>query len=151
MGSIMSFETLYSRVLKRKDHQYYLLKKEVYTEEIEPQRVLKDEVGNIIPKDKVGNIKEKWQEVQELKGVVQHRQTEKITESGQESTIKYYGYFQSDFSLNTNKLANYRVKYVSKNETLYLKIIEYDANNYLRERQHHIVLVMEEDRKYFDR
>ena len=77
--------------------------------------------------------------------------TEKITESGQESTIKYYGYFQSDFSLNTNKLANYRVKYVSKNETLYLKIIEYDANNYLRERQHHIVLVMEEDRKYFDR
>ena len=140
MGSTMSFETLYSRVLKRKDHQYYLLKKEVYTEEIEPQRVLKD-----------GNIKEKWQEVQELKGVVQHRQTEKITESGQESTIKYYGYFQSDFSLNTNKLANYRVKYVSKNETLYLKIIEYDANNYLRERQHHIVLVMEEDRKYFDR
>ena len=46
----MSFETLYNRVLKRKDHQYYLLKKEVYTEEIEPQRVLKDEVGNIIPK-----------------------------------------------------------------------------------------------------
>ena len=80
MGSTMSFETLYSRVLKRKDHQYYLLKKEVYTEEIEPQRVLKDEIGNIIPKDKVGNIKEKWQEVQELKGVVQHRQTEKITE-----------------------------------------------------------------------
>ena len=151
MGSTMSFETLYSRVLKRKDHQYYLLKKEVYTEEIEPQRVLKDEVGNIIPKDKVGNIKEKWQEVQELKDGVQKKETEKITESGQESTIKYYGYFQSDFSLNTNKLANYRVKYVSKNETLYLKIIEYDANNYLRERQHHIVLVMEEDRKYFDR
>ena len=63
----------------------------------------------------------------------------------------FMGNFQSDFSLDTNKLANYRVKYISKNETLYLKIIEYDANNYLRERQHHIVLVMEEDRKYFDR
>ena len=147
----MSFETLYARVLKRSDQKYYLLEKQVYTEEIEPQRVLKDEVGNIIPKDKVGNIKEQWSEVQELKGVVQHRQKEKITESGQESTVKYYGYFQSDFSLNTNKLANYRVKYVSKNETLYLKIIEYDANNYLRSKQHHIVLVMEEDRKYFDR
>lgn len=147
----MSFETLYTRVLKRQDHKYYLLKKEQYIEEIEPQEVLKDEVGNIIPKDEVGNIKEQWLQIQELKGVVQHRQTEKITESGQESTIKYYGYFQSDFSLDTNKLANYRVKYISKNETLYLKIIEYDANNYLRERQHHTVLVMEEDRKYFDR
>lgn len=147
----MSFETLYAKVLKRKDQKYYLLKKETYIKEIEPQKVLKDEVGNIIPKDEVGNIKEQWLEIQELKGVVQHRQTEKITESGQESTIKYYGYFQPDFSLNTNKLANYRVKYVSKNETLYLKIIEYDTNNYLREKQHHIVLVMEEDRKYFDR
>lgn len=147
----MSFETLYSRVLKRRDQKYYLLQKEVYIEEVEPKKVLKDEIGNIIPKDAVGNPKEQWQEIQELKGVVQHRQTEKITESGQESTIRYYGYFQSDFSLNTNKLANYRVKYVSKNETLYLKIIEYDANNYLREKQHHTVLVMEEDRKYFDR
>lgn len=147
----MSFETLYTRVLKRSDHKYYLLKKETYIEEIYPQKVLKDEVGNIIHKDEVGNTKEQWLQIQELKGVVQHRQTEKITESGQESTIRYYGYFQSDFSLDTNKLANYRVKYISKNETLYLKIIEYDANNYLRERQHHIVLVMEEDRKYFDR
>ena len=147
----MSFETLNSRVLKRKDQKYYLQEKEQYTEEIEPQTVLKDEVGNIITKDEVGNIKEQWIDVQELQGVVQHRQTEKITESGQESTIRYYGYFIPDFSLNTNKLANYRVKFVIKNETLYLKIIEYDGNNYLRDKQHHIVLVMEEDRKYYDR
>ena len=32
-----------------------------------------------------------------------------------------------------------------------LKIIEYDGNNYLRDKQHHIVLVMEEDKKYLDR
>ena len=147
----MSFETLNARVLKRKDQKYYLQKKEEYTEEIQPQQVIKDEVGNIIQKDEVGNIKEQWIDVQELQGVVQHRQTEKITESGQESTIRYYGYFIPDFSLNTNKLANYRVKFVIRNETLYLKIIEYDGNNYLRDKQHHIVLVMEEDRKYYDR
>jgi len=147
----MSFETLSSRILKRNDQHYYLQKKEQYTEEIEPQTVLKDEVGNIITKDEVGNVKEQWIELQELKGVVQHRQQEKITESGQESTLRYYGYFNPDFSLNTNKLADYRVKFVIKNETLYLKIIEYDGNNYLRDKQHHIVLVMEEDKKYFDR
>ena len=147
----MSFETLSSRILKRYDQHYYLQEKEEYTEEIEPQQVLKDEVGNIIPKDEVGNIKEQWLTLQELKGVIQHRQKEKITESGQESDLRYYGYFNPDFSLNTNKLANYRVKFVAKNETLYLKIIEYDANNYLRDKHHHIVLVMEEDRKYFDR
>lgn len=147
----MSFETLSSRILKRNDQHYYLQKKEQYTEEIEPQTVLKDEVGNIITKDAVGNVKEQWVELQELKGVVQHRQQEKITESGQESTLRYYGYFNPDFSLNTNKLADYRVKFVIKNETLYLKIIEYDGNNYLRDKQHHIVLVMEEDKKYLDR
>lgn len=146
----MSFETLI-RIINRPTEEYYLQKKEEYTEEIEPQKVLKDEVGNIIGKDEVGNIKEQWQDVLKLEGVIQHRQTEKITESGQESEIKYYGYFSPTFQLNTNKLANFRVKFVRKHETLYLRIIEYDANNFLRNKQHHIVLVMKEDRKYFGR
>lgn len=146
----MSFETL-TRIINRPTEQYYLQKKEIYTEEIEPQKILKDEVGNIIQKDEVGNIKEQWIDVLELEGVIQHRQTEKITEAGQESTLKYYGYFSPTFQLNTNKLANFRIKFVRQYETLYLKIIEYDANNYLRNKHHHIALIMEEDRKYFGR
>lgn len=146
----MSFETL-TRIINRPTEQYYLQKKEIYTEEIEPQRILKDEVGNIIQKDEVGNIKEQWIDVLELEGVIQHRQTEKITEAGQESKLRYYGYFSPTFQLNTNKLANFRIKFVRQYETLYLKIIEYDANNYLRNKHHHIALIMEEDRKYFGR
>ena len=152
----MSFETLYSRVLKRQDHQYFLQVKETYTEEIEPAQVIKDEVGNIIRKDPVGNIKEQWITVQELQGVVQHRQRERITEAGQESITRYgrtgyYGYFIANFQLDTNKLANYRVKFVRSNETIYFRIMEYDPNNYLREKNHHVVLGLLEDRKYFGR
>lgn len=146
----MSFESL-SEIIKRPDEQYYLQHKEEYTEEIEPQKILKDEVGNIIVKNEVGNIREKWQDIIELIGVIQHRQTEKISEAGQESKIRYYGYFTPTFHILNNKLANFRVKIVRPHETLYLKIIEYDPNNYLRDQQHHIVLVMEEDRKYFGR
>lgn len=147
----MSFETLYARVLKRNDQKYYLQKKEEYIEEIEPQQVMKDEVGNIIVKDAVGNFKEQWITLQEIEGVVQHRQTETIDEAGEESAVRYYGYFKPTFALETNKLANYRVKFDHKDETLYFKIIEYDPNNYLRDKHHHIVLVMKVDKKYFGR
>lgn len=147
----MSFETLYSRVLKRTNQKYYLQVKEQYTEEIKPKHVMKDEVGNIIKKDAVGNLKDTWKTIQELEGVVQHRQTETIDEAGEESAERYYGYFKSTFALDTNKLANYRVKLEYPNETLYCKIIEYDPNNYLREKHHHIVLVMKVDKKYFGR
>ena len=152
----MSFETLYARVLKRNNQQYYLQIKEQYTEEIEPQHVMKDEVGNIIKKDAVGNLKEEWITIQELKGVVQHRQREDITEAGQESKTRYgrqgyYGYFIADFQLETDKLANYRVKFVRDNEIVYFRIMEYDPNNYLRENNHHIVLGLIEDKKYFGR
>jgi len=152
----MSFQTLYSRVLKRNDQHYYLQKKEKYTEEVHPQEVLKDEVGNIIKKDAVGNIKEQWITLQELQGVVQHRQREDISEAGQESKTRYgrqgyYGYFSPNFQLETNKLSNYRVKFVRKNEIVYFRIMEYDPNNYLRDKNHHIVLGLIEDKKYHDR
>lgn len=152
----MSFETLYSRVLKRNNQKYYLQRKEEYIEEIEPKQVMKDEVGNIITKDAVGNLKEKWITVQELEGVVQHRQREDITEAGQESMTRYgrtgyYGYFSPNFQLKTDKLANYRVKFVHDNEILYFRIMEYDPNNYLRDKNHHIVLGLIEDKKYFGR
>ena len=149
----MSFQTL-SRILKRPNEQYFLQKKIIYQKDID-QDIIRDEVGNIITKDDVGNINETWQDLQELSGVIQHRQYEKqknrvlsITEAGEESTLRYYGYFNPTFELETDALADYRVKFIRPHETLYLKIIEYDPNNYLRGNQHHIVLGMERDRKY---
>ena len=151
----MSFETL-NRILHRPTEKYILQKKEEYTEETEPQKILKDEVGNIIQKDEVGNIKEQWIDLQELSGVIQHRQRESISNAGQESMLRYgrqgyLGYFIANFELETDKLANYRIKFVRDYEVLYLRIMEYDPNNYLRNKQHHIVLGLIEDKKYFGR
>ena len=112
---------------------------------------MKDDVGNIIRKDDVGNITEEWEDIQELHGVIQHRQDDEADIQGRESSLTYHGLFTPDFELETDKLNNYRVKFVRDYETLYLFIKQYDANNYLRGRQSHITLVMDEDRKYFGR
>lgn len=151
----MSFQTLNS-ILHRPDEKYILQEKKVFTEEVYPQKVLKDEVGNIILKDEVGNIKEEWMDLQELMGVIQHRQREDISNAGQESKTRYgrqgyLGYFTPTFELETDRLANYRVKFIRDYEILYLRIMEYDPNNYLRNQQHHIVLGLIEDKKYFGR
>ena len=131
--------------LERPTEKYYLQKLIVNKKE---HHQLKDEVGNIIKKDEVGNISEKWEDLQELHGVIQHRQDESIDKQGRESSLTYHGIFTPEFNLETDKLSNYRVKFVRNYETLYLFIKEYDPNNYLFDKQHHITLVMEEDKKY---
>ena len=134
--------------LKRPTEKYYLQKKIFY----QPRhKVIKDEIGNIIKKDDVGNISEEWEDIQELHGVIQHRQDENIDYQGRESTITYHGIFLPEFKLETDKLSNYRVKFIRDYETLYLFIKEYDPNNYLFDQQHHITLIMDEDKKYFGR
>lgn len=142
----MSFDTL-CKIIKRPTEKYILQEKITFTEDVEA-KIVKDAVGNIITKNAVGNIVERWEDVKILEGVIQHRQDEKISEAGEESEILYTGYFRSLFHLDTNKLANYRVKFIRDYEILYLKIIEYDSNNYLRSNHHHIVLKMKEDKKY---
>ncbi len=127
------------------EDKYYLQKKIVYKKE---HKVIKDEVGNVIRKDEVGNITEEWEDVQQLHGTIQHRQDAIVDTQGEESKIRYHGYFTPEFTLVNNELSNYRVKIVRNYETLYLKIIEYDPNNFLLGEQHHITLIMEEDRKY---
>jgi len=131
--------------LERPTEKYYLQKLIVNKKE---HHQLKDEVGNVIRKDEVGNISEKWEDLQELHGVIQHRQDEDIGVQGRESTLTYHGIFTPEFDLETDKLSNYRVKFVRDYETLYLFIKEYDPNNFLFEDQHHITLVMELDKKY---
>ena len=143
----MSYYTL-QRLLKRPNEQYFLQKRIVYQKD---NKRLKDDVGNIIRKDDVGNITEEWEDVQELHGVIQHRQDDEADIQGRESSLTYHGLFTPDFELETDKLNNYRVKFVRDCETLYLFIKQYDANNYLRGRQSHITLVMDEDKKYFGR
>lgn len=143
----MSYYTL-QRIIKRPSEQYFLQKRITYTKE---HHQLKDEVGNIIRKNEVGNITEEWEDVQELHGVIQHRQDDNTNYQGRESDLTYHGLFTPDFDLETNKLDNYRVKFIRDYETLYLYIKEYDANNYLRGNQNHITLVMDVDRKYFGR
>lgn len=143
----MSFQTLVRDKIHRNTEQYYLQQKIMY-EKNHNNTVLKDAVGNIIRKDDVGNISETWEDILELQGVIQHRQDDKVSNAGEESQLRYYGYFNPTFNLYTDKLSNYRVKFVRDYETLYLRIIEYDPNNFLRANHHHIVLVMEEDLKY---
>lgn len=127
------------------DDEYYLQKLVTYKKHHE---VIKDEIGNVIRKDEVGNIAEEWQDIQQLHGTIQHRQDDDTDVQGRESAITYHGYFTPEFKLQTNQLSNYRVKFVRDYETLYLSIIEYDPNNYLLGEQHHITLVMQEDKKY---
>lgn len=143
----MSFYTL-QKIIRRPNEKYFLQKRIVYKKE---HKQLKDEVGNIIRKDEIGNLSEKWEDVQELHGVIQHRQDESIDYQGRESSLTYHGLFTPDFDLETDKLSNYRVKFVRDYETLYLFIKEYDANNYLRGNQNHITLVMDLDKKYAGR
>ena len=127
------------------EDKYYLQKRIVYKKE---HHTIKDEVGNIIRKDEIGNITDEWEDVQQLHGTIQHRQDEDIGKQGEESAIRYHGYFTPEFTLENNHLSNYRVKLVRNYETLYLKIIEYDPNNFLLGEQHHITLIMNEDKKY---
>ena len=83
--------------LERPTEKYYLQKIITYNKQ---HNVLKDEVGNIIRKDEVGNIAEEWEDIQELYGVIQHRQDEKVDRQGRESTLTYHGYFTCSFLLN---------------------------------------------------
>lgn len=131
--------------LERPTEKYYLQKLVTYKK---AHHAVKDEVGNTIRKDEVGNIAEEWEDVQELYGVIQHRQDDKTDFQGQESTLTYHGIFMPEFDLETDELSKYRVKFVRDYEILYLFIKEYDPNNYLFDKQHHITLVMEEDKKY---
>lgn len=125
--------------------KYYLQK---LIHPINEHKYIKDEIGNIIRKDEVGNIAEEWEDIQQLHGTIQNRQQSTVGPQGNESKVRYYGYFTPEFNIQTNHLNDYRIKMVRPYETLYLKIIKYDPNNFLLGEQHHITLIMQEDKKY---
>ncbi len=153
----MSFQTLMRRL--KRPHERYTLQHKKKMNVTSRYEYVKDEVGNVIErkvyeledgsvKDDIGNIPNKWIDLQMLNGVIQHKQDEEIVVAGEQSDIYYSGFFEPTFHIETNTLSDYRIKFERPYETIYLKIIQYDPNNYLRHNQHHIELTLIEDRKY---
>lgn len=120
----MSFKTIY-RLNRRKDEKLYLmgLKSSNY-------------------EDELGFAKTEIAELQEIHGIVQRPQDQEIDFKGEESNPHYTGYFLPDFILETDKIADYRIKYVRPHETLLLKIEEYNPNLFLKGKRDHIQLEM---------
>ena len=118
----MSFKTIY-RLNRRKDEKLYLmgLKSSNYEDEL---GFAKTEIAELIH------------------GVVQRPQGQEIDFKGEESNPHYTGYFLPDFILETDKIADYRIKYVRPHETLLLKIEEYNPNLFLKGKRDHIQLEM---------
>lgn len=140
--------TALNNIIKRPTEKYILQQKEEYKID-NTDNVLKDEVGNIITKDEIGNTKTNWKDIVELKGVIQLRQISQIDESGEESELKYVGYFNpKKFNIDTDKLANYRVKIIRDYEIIVLKITEFNPNLFLRNDKHHYKMGFVEDKKY---
>lgn len=118
----MSFKIIYKKNY-RPDESFCLLKKGFSHEE-----------------NDLGFAKEKYLPVQKIYGIVQKSQVQQIDFKGEESNPAYTGYFLPNFIINTNEVANYRVKYIRPHETLLLKIAEYNPNLFLKGKRDHIQL-----------
>ena len=98
--------------------------------------------------DEFGFAKEELTEIQEIHGVIQLFQNEEINFKGEEANPDYTGYFLPEFILETNKLADYRIKYIRPHETQILKISSYNPNRFLRHTRDHIQLQLILEKKY---
>lgn len=98
--------------------------------------------------DVFGFAKETLVEVQEIHGVIQRFQYEDIDFKGEESNPSYKGYFLPEFILETDKLADYRIKYIRPHETQILKIQSYNPNLFLRHKRDHIQFRLVLEKKY---
>lgn len=99
-------------------------------------------------KDELGFPKEGYEEIQELRGIIQEPQMLDIDFSGQESHPTYTAYLMPDFNLKAEVLSNYRIKYERPHETMILKIVQYDPNLFLRHKRHHIEMHLILEKKY---
>ena len=126
----MSFKIIYKKNY-RPDESFCLLKKGFSHEE-----------------NDLGFAKEKYLPVQKIYGIVQKSQVQQIDFKGEESNPAYTGYFLPNFIINTNEVADYRVKYIRPHETLLLKIAEYNPNLFLKGKRDHIQLELILEKKY---
>lgn len=126
----MSFKTI-MRWVNRPDEQMILMK-----------------FDKTSVQDEFGFAKEELVEIQEIHGVIQLFQDEEIDFKGEESNPDYTGYFLPEFILETDKLADYRIKYIRPYETQILKISSYNPNRFLRHTRDHIQLRLILEKKY---
>lgn len=126
----MSFKTIY-KLNRRKDEKLFLMGLELTTYE-----------------DELGFSSTEFKEIQEIRGIIQQPQVQSIEEKGEESNPEYVGYFLPDFIIDTDKVADYRIKYIRKHETLILKIEEYNPNLFLKGKRDHIKLGLILEKKY---
>lgn len=126
----MSFKTI-MRWVNRPDEQMILMK-----------------LDKTSSQDEFGFAKEELTELQEIHGVIQLFQDEEIGFKGEESNPNYTGYFLPEFILETNKLADYRIKYIRPHETQILKISSYNPNRFLRRSRDHIELQLILEKKH---
>lgn len=103
---------------------------------------------NIDSQDEFGFSKKKLVEIQEIHGVIQRFQNEEIGFKGEESNPDYTGYFLPEFIIDTDKLADYRIKYIRPHETQILKIKSYNPNLFLRHTRDHIQFQLILEKKY---
>lgn len=129
----MSYKTILRKNF-REDEQYFLVKKGLSEKE-----------------DILGFSQEKYIPIQELHGVIQKPQEQQIDFKGEESNPSYTGYFLPEFIIDTDEVADYRVKYVRPHETLLLKIAEYNPNLFLKGKRDHIQLEMLLEKKYTEK
>lgn len=129
----MSYKTILRKNFRR-DEQYFLMKKGLSEDE-----------------DAFGFSNEKFIPVQEIHGVIQRPQEQEIDFKGEESNPSYTGYFLPEFIINTEEVADYRIKYVRPHETLLLKIAEYNPNLFLKGKRDHIQLKMILEKKYLEK
>lgn len=101
-------------------------------------------------KNKIGDQKIKWKEIESIRGVIQRKQNQEIDFSGSESQIAYFGMFlpTDNLLIPKNKFEDYRIKFKSDYETIVLKIKSFDPNLFIRLNRNHIEMELEEDRKW---
>lgn len=126
----MSYKTILRKNF-RKDEQYFLMKKGLSDNE-----------------DIFGFSEEKYIPIQEIHGVIQRPQEQQIDFKGEESNPMYTGYFLPEFIINTDEVADYRIKYVRPHEIILLKIAQYNPNLFLKGKRDHIQLELILEKKY---
>lgn len=126
----MSFDIIY-KVNKREDEKIFLMGLDLTDHE-----------------DELGFSKTEFSQIQEIQGVIQRSQVQEVDFKGEESNPSYTGYFLPDFLLETDNIANYRIKYKRPHETLLLKIKEYNPNLFLKGKRDHIQIEMILEKKY---
>lgn len=105
-------------------------------------------LGHKNRKDDLGYPIEEYIPFQELHGVIQAAQTMDVDYKGQESNPYYRAYLMPEFTLEAEKLNDYRIKYERPYETMMMKISRYNPNLFLRHGRHHIKLILMLEKKY---